>query len=67
VVCDDSLKAMDLMKRKSNLTYIIVIDEIDAKARLLAKDKNINLIEWKELIQIGKDNYKPPVVSRIFI
>jgi len=65
-VCDDSVKALNLMKRNSSLTHIIIINDINDQARKLANEKKINIISWKELIQIGKSNLKSPVV-RIFL
>ncbi len=63
VVCDDSDKALQLMNSKSNLEYVIVIDNLNEDAKNKAKELNIKILTFEELKKIGKNNMKPVVVS----
>ena len=63
IVCDDSTKAMQLMGFKGNLEIIIIVDEITQGVRDKAKESNIKLFSFKEVLELGKSNLHDPVVS----
>ena len=63
VVCDDSEKALQLMKSKSNLEFLIIIDSINEQARSKSNELNIKLYSFEELKEIGRKNLKSPIVS----
>lgn len=63
VACDDSEKAMHLMKTKSNLEHIIVFDEIKEEVRVRANELNIKVYSFEDLQEIGKENFKRPIVG----
>ena len=65
-VCDNSAKAIDLMKRKSKLVNIIVFGEITSDARNKATETNINLLSFEDLKQIGRKNMIDIMVSDHF-
>ena len=67
VVCDDSEKALQLMKSKSNLEFIIIIDSINEQARSKANELNIKLYSFDELKEIGSKNLKSPFVSILIV
>lgn len=67
VVCDDSDKALQLMKSKSNLEFIIIIDSINEQARSKANELNIKLYSFDELKEIGSKNLKSPCVSILIV
>lgn len=60
-VCDDSEKAIQLMKSKSNLQYLIVIDEIKEEVRARADELNVTLYSFAEIQEIGAANMKKPI------
>ena len=66
VVCDDSEKALQLMKTKSSLEFIILIEPINENARNKANELHIKLYTFEQLKQMGRDNLKPPQVSELF-
>ena len=51
------------MNSKSNLEYVIVIDNLNEDAKNKAKELNIKILTFEELKKIGKNNMKPVVVS----
>lgn len=61
VVCDDSSKAMHLMNSKSNLQYIVVIEEIKEEVRSRADELNITVYSFAEIQEIGATNRKRPI------
>ena len=63
VVCDDSSKAMHLMNSKSNLQYIVVIEEIKEEVRSRADELNILVYSFAEIQEIGATNRKRPIVN----
>ncbi len=63
IVCDDSVKAIQLMGFKGNLETVIIIDEITQSARDIAKESNIKLLSLTEALELGKSNLHEPVVS----
>ena len=63
VVCDDSSKAMHLMNSKSNLQYIVVIEEIKEEVRSRADELNITVYSFAEIQEIGATNRKRPIVN----
>ena len=63
MVCDDSNKALQLMKSKNNIEYIIVIDLISEEAKSKAQKLDIKLLTLEELKKIGQENHHKPVVS----
>lgn len=63
VVCDDSIKALQLMKSKTYIEYIFVIDSISQEAQLKADDLDIKLLTLEQLKKIGKEHPHKPVVS----
>ena len=62
-ICDDCEKALQLMKSKSNLEYIIIIDKINDAVQAKANEMNIKLYTFEQLKEIGRNNIKKPVVS----
>ncbi len=62
VVCDDSEKALSLMKSKTNLEYIIIIEKINEETRHLAVDLGIKLFTLDEFKEIGQKYRKKPNV-----
>lgn len=63
MVCDDSVKAIQLMNFQSKLEMIIIIDEITQEARDKASESNIKIFSLNEIIEVGKQELKEPVVS----
>lgn len=63
IVCDNSKKALDLMKRKSKLEHIVVFDEITSEVRDKAAEANINILSFDELKEIGRKNLVDLLVS----
>lgn len=53
---------MHLMNSKSNLQYIIVIDEINEEVRSRADELNITVHSFAEIQEIGAANFKRPIV-----
>jgi hypothetical protein len=52
------------MKSKSSLEFIVLIEPINENARNKANELNIKLYTFEELKRIGRENLKPPHVSR---
>ena len=65
VVCDDSEKAMQLMNSKSNLEYIIVIDNLNEEAKNKAAELNIKIMTFKECREVGKQHIQPKAIVRL--
>ena len=64
VVCENSPKALNLMKNEqSNLEYIIVIEDLTSEATEKAEEKNIKILTFEDLKKIGTDNLIRPIVS----
>ncbi len=63
MICDDSRKALQLMKSKNNIEYIILIDSISEEAQSKAQNLDIKLFTLEELKKIGQDHHHKPVVS----
>jgi len=61
VVCDDSEKAMHLMKSRTNLEYIVVVDQIKDEIREKATEMNIKLVSFDEIQEIGQTNLRRPI------
>lgn len=61
-MCDDSQKALQLMKSKSSLTHIVIIDDINEAVVLKGQQTNISIYSFEEIRQIGRNNYKEPLV-----
>ncbi len=53
---------MHLMNSKSNLQYIIVIEEIKEEVRIRAEELNIVVYSFAEIQEIGTANLKRPIV-----
>jgi len=66
VVCDDSEKALLLMKSKTNLEYIIIIEKINDETHRQALDLGIKLFTLDEFKKIGQTYRKKPHVSIIY-
>lgn len=67
IVCDNSKKALDLMKRKSKLEHIIIFDDITDEVRDKAAESSINVLSFEELKGIGRKNLVDFVVSLVLI
>lgn len=64
MVCDDSEKALKLMKNKSHLKVIIILENIITdEANKRAHQLNIKLLKFKRLRKIGLKNFQKPIVS----
>jgi len=61
MVCDDSVKAIQLMNFQSKLEMIIVIEEINQEARDKASEANVKIFSLNEIIEVGKQELKEPV------
>jgi len=63
VVCDDSEKAMHLMKSRTNLEYIVIIDEIkdEVEVREKAAELNIKIVSFNEIQETGQANLRRPI------
>lgn len=67
IVCDNSKKALDLMKRESKLEHIIIFDDITDEVRDKAAEASINILSFEELKEIGRKNLVDLVVSLVLI
>ena len=64
VICEDSTKALKLMKDKSFIKHIIVMNNvINEEVKERAKEIEVNIVSFKDAIEIGSLNYREPVVS----
>ena len=54
---------MHLMNSKSNLQYIVVIEEIKEEVRSRADELNITVYSFAEIQEIGATNRKRPIVN----
>ena len=66
VVCDDSEKALQLMSSKSNLEYIITIDDLNEEAKNKAAELNIKIMTFKECREVGRKNLQPKAIVKIY-
>lgn len=61
VFCDDSNKAMSLMKNKSCLQCIVIIEELTDVAREKASQLNIQITSLENFINLGKSSLQKPI------
>lgn len=61
VVCDNSTKAMALLTKKSNLKYLVVIEEITEEVENIASEKNIQVMSFEALKDLGAKNLKQKI------
>jgi len=61
VVCDDSVKALELMNFESSLKILVIIEGISDEARAKAAEKNIKLYLFEQLKTIGSEKLKKPI------
>ena len=64
VVCDNSTKAMALLTKKSNLKYLVVIEEITEEVENIASEKNIQVMSFEALKDLGAKNLKQKIVIK---
>jgi long-chain acyl-CoA synthetase len=64
IVCDDSKKALQVMGLKSNLEFLIIIDDITQEARDKASEINIRLFSFNDVILNGKESLLEPVAPK---
>lgn len=62
VVCDNSTKALDLIKRKSKLKFIVVVDGTTDEILEKTGQTDIEIILFKDLVESGKQNLSAPIV-----
>lgn len=66
VVCENSQKAINLMKNEqSKLEYIVVVDNLAEEATNRAKETNIKILTFEDLKKIGVNNLIQPIVSTL--
>ncbi len=64
MVCDDSKKALSLLKLKSKLETIVLIDDLTDEVRERASEANVKVFRMTDLYEIGKSSLAEPVVSK---
>ncbi len=63
MVCDDSVKALSLLKFKSKIEFIVLFDDLTEEVREKASEANVKVFTMSELLEVGKSCLADPVVS----
>ena len=64
VICDDCEKALKLMKTRTDLKVIVILENlISPEASMKANERCIKLIKFKRFKRIGQKNIKQPIVN----
>ena len=68
VVCDKMEKVNHLLKTISDtptLKLIILLGTPSDEDKKHGEEKNVEILSWDDLMQLGKDNLKDPVVCSL--
>ncbi len=64
MVCDDATKAFSLLKFKSKLEYIVLIDDLTDEVREKASEANVKVFTLAEIFEVGRSCLADPVVRK---